>query len=54
MSLSEQSTKQLMEIVAKSTTEDGRIAADYTCSYELKRVIDELAERAYQYEDLCE
>ena len=43
---------QLMEIVKTSTTDDGRIAPDYAESFQLKQVIDELAERAWMYEEL--
>ena len=51
--ISEMATKQLVEIVENSTTDDGRIAPDYANSFSLKSAIDELVERAYMYEDLC-
>mgnify|MGYP001040947884 CR=1 FL=1 len=44
--------EQLMEFVKSQTTDDGRIAPDYAESFELKRIIDELAERAWMYEEL--
>ena len=50
--IKDMTTSQLMEIVRVSTTDDGRIAPDYAESYQLKEVVDELAERAWMYEDL--
>jgi hypothetical protein len=43
---------QLMEIVKNSTTDGGRLAPYYVDSFQLKQVIDELAERARMYEDI--
>ena len=51
--LKEMSVEQLMEIVKTSTTDDNRIAPDYANSYQLYEVIQELAERAWMYEETC-
>lgn len=54
MSLKDLTVAELKQIVEKSLTSDGRLAPDYTDSYELARVVDELAERAWMYEDLTD
>jgi len=44
--------KEMKEFIETQTTMDGRIAPDYTASFELKRIIDQLLEVAEQ-EQAC-